>query len=160
MTSAALWLALGIVLLYVGGELLIKGAAGLGRVLGLRPLIVGLTVVAYGTSMPELIVSLVAAVEGRGEIALGNVIGSNIANLGLILGVTALARPLKIEGRMFVRELPFLLVTTAVLPLLLADGTVSRGEALLALAGAVAFTRWEARRSPAEQAVPELVKAL
>ncbi len=149
----------GILLLYIGGEWLIKGAAGLGRALGVRPLIVGLTVVAYGTSMPELIVSLVAAVRGRSEIALGNVVGSNIANLGLIFGLTALVRPLQIEGRIIRRELPVLLAVTFALPLLLADGMVQRGEAALALAAAVAFTWWTARSGLAESAAPELVES-
>ena len=86
---ASLMLLSGLLLLYIGAEWLVKGAAGLGRSFGVRPLVVGLTVVAYGTSAPELVVSGVAALEGRSAIALANVVGSNIANIGLVLGLSA-----------------------------------------------------------------------
>jgi cation:H+ antiporter len=143
------WIALagGILLLYFGAEWLVKGAAGLGRAFGVRPIVVGLTVIAYGTSMPELVVSGIAAVNGMPGIALGNVIGSNIANLGLILGVTAAISPLVIDGQLIRRELPVMLITTLLIPLLVADGAVERWEALLLVAGAVAFTYITARFS-------------
>ena len=89
----AFYVAGGLVLLYFGAEFLIAGAAGLANSYRIRPIIVGLTVVAYGTSAPELVVGLSASANDQGAIALGNVIGSNIANLGLILGVTALIAP-------------------------------------------------------------------
>jgi cation:H+ antiporter len=133
-------LLLGLLLLYLGAEWLIKGAAGLARELGVRPLIVGMTVIAYGTSAPELIVSTVASLEGRGAIAIGNVIGSNIANIGLILGVTALIQPILVEGSLIRRELPIMVIATLALPLVLLNGMVGRVEAAILLLGAVSFT--------------------
>lgn len=133
-------LALGGVFLYFGAEWLIRGASGLAAGFGVRPLVIGLTVVAYGTSMPELVVSSIAAVEGKGAIALGNVIGSNVANIGLILGITALIAPPRVEGGLMRRELPVLFLTTASLPVLLFDGMISRGEGALLLAGAILYT--------------------
>ena len=135
----------GLLLLYLGAEWLVKGAAGLGRAYGIRPLVIGLTVVAYGTSMPELVVSTVAALNEMSGIALGNVIGSNIANLGLILGITALVKPLEVEARVLRREAPAMLATSLLFPVLLAGGTVSRMEGVLLLAGVAAFTYVTAR---------------
>jgi cation:H+ antiporter len=135
----------GLLLLYLGAEWLVKGAAGLGRAFRVRPLVIGLTVVAYGTSMPELVVSTVAAVQGMSAIALGNVIGSNIANLGLILGVTATLAPLSVEGSLIRRELPVMFGVALLLPVLMLDGVVSRIDAAILLGGAVAFTYCTAR---------------
>jgi cation:H+ antiporter len=104
-----LLIALGVVLLYGGGELLIRGASRLAFSLGLSPLVIGLTVVAFGTSSPELAATLVASFEGSPEIALGNILGSNIANVGLILGVSAVVGPLVARGKMVRRELPFMI---------------------------------------------------
>ena len=123
----------GIVLLYIGAEWLVKGSAGLGRSFGMRPVVVGLTVVAYGTSAPELVVSGAAALEGRSVIALANVIGSNIANIGLVLGLSALIAPMQVEGGLVGKELPVLLGTTLLLPILLAAGGVTRPVAILLL---------------------------
>ncbi|EPX56629.1 Inner membrane protein YrbG, putative calcium/sodium:proton antiporter [Cystobacter fuscus DSM 2262] len=133
-------LLLGLVLLYFGAEWLVKGAAGLARAMGVRPLVVGLTVVAYGTSAPELVVSVLASLEGRSAIALGNVMGSNIANIGAILGVTALIHPPRVEATLIRRELPVLMASTLCIPLFLLDGRVSRLEGVLLLAGTVGFT--------------------
>lgn len=152
MPAAVGNLLIGLLLLYLGAEWLVKGAAGLGRRLGIRPLVIGLTVVAYGTSMPELVVSTVAALEGRGVIAVANVIGSDIANLGLILGITALIAPVAVEGTLIRREAPVLAAATAVLPLVLWDGIISRLDAALLLAGAVAFTVVTLRSGPGEPA--------
>lgn len=141
MLRDLLLLALGSVGLYFGAEWLVKGASGLARAVGITPMAVGLTVVAYGTSMPELVVSTVSAVEGKSALALGNVIGSNIANLGVILGLTALIAPPDVKGGLMRRELPAVLASTAALPLLLWDGRVGRLEGALLLLGALAFTR-------------------
>jgi cation:H+ antiporter len=126
--------------LYFGAEWLVRGSVGLARSFGVRPLVVGLTVVAYGTSAPELVASCAAALEGRGSIVLGNIIGSNIANLGLILGVTALISPPKIEGGLLYRELPVLLGSSLALPLVLLDSRVERIEAFVLVLLAIAFT--------------------
>jgi cation:H+ antiporter len=146
-------LLLGGVLLYFGAEWLVRGAAGLALALGVRPLVIGLTVVSYGTSAPELAVSVLAAIGGNSEIALGNVIGSNIANVGLILGLTALIAPPRTDGSMARRELPILLAATAALPIVLYDGKIGRSEGALFLLAAVLFTyvtfRWTGAK-PAE----------
>ncbi|MBX3471464.1 MAG: calcium/sodium antiporter [Planctomycetes bacterium] len=149
-------LLVGLLFLSLGAEWLVKGSVGLGRRFGISPLILGLTVVAYGTSMPELVVSAAAALDGSSAIAVGNVIGSNIANLGLVLGLTALIRPLPVEASLLRRELPVMVATTLLLPPLLAGGGVSRPEAALLLLGAVAFTVVTARSvSPAAPAEGE-----
>lgn len=137
---AALALVAGAALLYLGAEWLVRGAVGLGRALEVRPLVLGLTVVAYGTSAPELVVCGAAALEGRSALVLGDVIGANLANLGLVLGVSALLRPPRIEAALARREVPVLLATALCLPVLLADGLVSRVEGGVMLAGAATFT--------------------
>src|SRR5688572_30898744 len=111
-------------LLYSAAELLAGGASRLATSSGIPPLIVGLTVVAYGTSSPELVVGIRAAAGDQGGIALGNVIGSNIANIGLILAVAALIRPPAIDVSLRRREVPVLLATTALVPLVLLDGGI------------------------------------
>lgn len=148
------WLKLGLggAVLYLGAEWLVKGAAGLAQALGLRPLVVGLTIVAYGTSAPELAVSVAAALEGSSAIALGNVVGSNIANLGLILGVTALISPPRVEGGLIRREIPFLVGTTLVIPVLLLNGTIGRLEGAAMVALSVVYTAWMLRSAPPEEA--------
>jgi cation:H+ antiporter len=139
LTLAGLVL-LGLVCLVLGAEWFVRGAAALAVAFGVSPLVIGLTVVAYGTSMPELVVSALAALDGRSAIALGNVVGSNIANIGLILGVTAMLAPPQVDGSLVRREVPVLVGTAIGLPLLLLDGTIGRPEALLLLVGAIGFT--------------------
>ncbi len=135
-------IVLGLAMLYFGAEWLIGGAAGLARSLGIKPLIIGLTVVAYGTSAPELVVGISAGIRGQGAIALGNVIGSNIANLGLILALAALVRTMQVDRQIVVRELPVLLLATALVPLTLLDDHVSPIEAGGLLGLAFAYTTW------------------
>jgi cation:H+ antiporter len=141
----------GVLLLYLGAEWLVKGAAGLGHSYGVRPLVIGLTVVAYGTSMPEFVVSSIAAWNGMSDLALGNVIGSNSANLGLILGLTVMVAPLAVEGSLIRLEAPLMLAVALVLPLLLWDGAVSRWEGFGLLGLAVLFTYLTARSSISRQ---------
>lgn len=107
-----LLLLLGLGLLLGGGDLLVRGSSGIARGLGVRPIVIGLTVVAFGTSAPELVVNLLAATSDRSGLAFGNVVGSNLANLGLILGVAALVRPLAVQGTVIVREIPMMLLAT------------------------------------------------
>ena len=127
-------IALGIVLLYLGGELLVGGATALARRFGVSPLVVGLTVVAFGTSSPELAATLVAAVRGVPEVALGNVLGSNVANLGLILGASALLHPLTAELRFLFREIPFMVLAGALMYPLAWNGRYGRGDGVFLLA--------------------------
>jgi cation:H+ antiporter len=139
LTSALIMLG-GLALLVAGADWFVKGAAGLADAFGVAPIVVGLTVVAYGTSMPELVVSAVAALDGRSAIALGNVVGSNIANIGLILGVTALVSPPAVEGSIIRREVPALITAALAVPLVLLDGVISRLDGIVLLCGAAAFT--------------------
>ena len=112
MTLNLLMLVLGLTLLLGGGDLLVRGASALAASFGISPLVVGLTVVAFGTSAPELSVNLMAAFQGSSDISFGNIIGSNIANIGLILGISALIRPLAIHGRIISREIPMMLLAS------------------------------------------------
>jgi cation:H+ antiporter len=118
--------AAGIVLLVCGGELLVKGAAALARAVGISPLVVGLTVVAFGTSAPELAVSVEAALTGSGTLAFGNIFGSNMANIGLVIGLAALLHPLPIDHVIIRRELPMMLLALAAAMVMAFD--VSLGE--------------------------------
>ena len=133
-------LVLGIAILYWGAEWLIRGSAGIARAFGVKPLVVGLTVVAYGTSAPELAVATKSALEGHTPIALGTVIGSCAANISLILGITALISPPTIDGRLIRREIPVLVGSAIAIPILFRNGVLSRLEGALLVACAVVFT--------------------
>lgn len=141
----ALMILGGLVLLYFGAEWLVSGASRLALSLRISQLTVGLTVVAYGTSAPEAIVGVQAARTGHGDVALGNAIGSNIANLGLILALAVLVRPARVDRAMSRREVPVLAATTVLLPLLLVDGTLSVRECAGMLLAALAYTLWMVR---------------
>jgi cation:H+ antiporter len=123
--------ASGIVLLIWGADLLVRGAAHLAALAGISPLVIGLTVVALGTSAPELAVSLRATFVGQADLTLGNVLGSNIANVLLILGLAALAAPLLVAPRVLQREVPTMIGVSLLLWLLAADGTVGRLDGVI-----------------------------
>ncbi len=127
---------LGVAVLVAGAEWLVRGAANLARACGVSALLIGLTVVAFGTSAPELAVSINAARQGTAGIAVGNVIGSNIANLLLILGLAALLMPLAVNRQILRQEMPVLVIATALSAIFLLDGTLTRleGGALFVLA--------------------------
>jgi cation:H+ antiporter len=108
-------LILGLALLLSGGFSMVRGASGLAELYGVPPLVVGLTVVAFGTSAPELVINIVGAVHGETALAFGNITGSNLANIGLVLGTAALISPIALRGKIIRRELPLLLLATAVL---------------------------------------------
>ena len=140
-----------LLLLYLGGEALVRGASQLGARIGISALAVGLTVVAYGTSTPELVVSLDAALGGLSDIAIGNVVGSNIANVALILGLSAVIRPLRVETKAVRLDTPLMLVVSLGLVAALANGRISRIEAglsLLALFLFSWFTLRQVRKEP------------
>ncbi len=145
-------LLLGGLGLYFGAEWLISSAAALARRLGVPPLAVGMTIVAYGTSAPELTVSVAAALEGSSAIALGNVIGSNIANIGLILGITALMSPPLVEATIIRREVPVLFLSALAVPVVMWDGVLGRVEGSLLIAGAIAFTIFALRTAKQDPA--------
>lgn len=130
----------GLVILYYGAEYLVRGAASTAVMLGVSPVIVGLTVVAFGTSMPELVASLIAVKRGASDIALGNVVGSNISNIGLVLGVGALIYPFKVSVLTLRRELPFMLTFTFVVMAMCRDGMISRPDGAILFLGLLLFT--------------------
>lgn len=134
MVVDLLLVAAGVALLYLGGELLVNGAIDLASGFGVSPLVIGLTVVAFATSAPELAASITAALRGATDLALGNVIGSNIANLGLILGISAMIGPLAAGRRFIRREVAFMMLVTVLLYPLLASDTVGRWHGLVLLA--------------------------
>lgn len=134
----------------VGGELLVKGAVGIARKLEISPLVIGMTVVSFGTSAPELLVSLQAATEGSPEIAIGNVIGSNIANLALVLGVTVLIFPIIVDRQSKVIDWPMMMIATILFYVFLLDGTVEIWEGLVLFSMLVTFVTWLIRRSRKE----------
>ncbi len=137
MLVQAGWFALGAVLLLLGADSLLKGAAGLALALRMRPFLVGLVVLGLGTSLPELAVNLAAMRAGHAGIALGNAVGSSIANFGLVLGLAALVAPFAVGLRLGVVLLPLVVACTVVLGLLGRDSVLSRADAaaLLALGG-------------------------
>lgn len=146
----ALLLLAGLILLVLGGELLVRGAAKLATSVGISPLVVGLTVVAFGTSAPELAVAVQAAWAGEVDIALGNVVGSNILNVLLILGISALITPLLVASQMIRQEVPVMIGVSILLLLLALDGQISRLEGGLFFALAVSYTILLIRQSRRE----------
>ena len=134
------YLFLGLTLLVVGGEFLVRAAVGLSFKLNLSKMVIGLTVVSFATSAPELIVSLTAAMDGFGAIALGNVIGSNIANIGLVLGITALITPLAIERDFYRLNWPAMLFVSLLFTGFLIEGDgLSRGEGVVLFACLIVY---------------------
>jgi len=142
----------GLVALASGGELLVRGAAALAARAGVSPLVIGLTVVSFGTSAPELVVSVVAAGSGRPEIAAGNVVGSNIFNVLVVLGLCALLRPLLVAQQLIERDIPIMVGASVAFWLFGLDGRVSRFEGAVFLTGLVAFTWFVVRAARAEAA--------
>jgi len=128
MILSFVWIVVSLVLLTLGAEWLVRGSSSLALRLGVTPLMVGLTVVAFGTSSPELVVSFKAALEGLGDVALGNVVGSNLFNVGIILGLTALICPIAIKSQIIKVDGPIMIGTALLVPLVLRDGVVTRVE--------------------------------
>ena len=135
MLPAVTAIVFGLGLLVWGADRFVIGAAALARSLGVPPLLIGLTVVGFGTSAPEILVSTMAALQGNPGIAIGNAIGSNIANIALILGATALIMPLTVRSDMLRREYPLLLAVSVGTFLLLLDGDLDRTDGFILLAG-------------------------
>ena len=135
-------LAVGVVLLFVGGEGLVRGATAIGRHFGVSSMIIGLTVVSIGTSSPELAATLAGVFRGAPAVSFGNVVGSNIANLGLVLGLTALIWPLDIAARFIRREMPIMIAVSAATFLIVIDGVIGRTEGLVFLLALAAYLRY------------------
>ncbi|MGO2148260.1 sodium:calcium antiporter, partial [Halomonas sp.] len=130
---------MGLVLLIWSAEKFIDGAAATSRWLGLSPLLIGMLVIGFGTSAPEMMVSVLAALQGNPGLAVGNAYGSNIANIGLVLGFVALIAPLAVHSSVIRKEMPILILVTLITGIMLWDGWVSRWEAALLLVALVIF---------------------
>lgn len=149
MTSIALLLG-GLIGLTIGAELMVRGAAALALRLGLTPLVIGLTVIAFGTSAPELVVSVLASSRGSGAIAVGNVIGSNLCNLALILGVCALICPLTASHHVIRREVPLMIGATGVGVAFLLDRNITFPEGLILVVILIVLTGVTVRQARTE----------
>lgn len=139
----------GIALLIIGAEALVRGASRVAAASGISPLIVGLTVVAFGTSSPEMAVSIGASLGGEGDVALGNVIGSNIFNILFILGVSAAIAPLVVSHQLVRLDVPLMIIVSALVFLLVLDRHIGRLDGVLLVAGIAAYTAfliWTSRR--------------
>lgn len=131
---------IGFVLLYFGAEWLVKGSSSLARSLGVTPIVIGLTVVAFGTSAPELVVSLISSIKGKSMIAVGNVVGSNICNIALVLGLAALFNPIKSDPSVIRRDIPIMLGISLYLLVLSFNSMLGRIEGATLFAGIIAYT--------------------
>ena len=142
MTLAYISIVIGFIMLAWGADRFVLGASAIASNLGISPLIVGLTVVAFGTSFPEMLISGVAAWEGNPGLAIGNAIGSNITNIGLVLGTTALIIPLTIHSDTLHREFPILFVVMVFALFLLLDNELGRGDGILLIIAMLAILYW------------------
>ncbi len=131
---------IGFVLLYLGAEWLVKGSSSLARSLGVTPIVIGLTVVAFGTSAPELVVSLVSSIKGKSMIAVGNVVGSNICNIALILGLSAVFQPIKSDPSVIKRDIPIMLGISLYLLILSLNSKLGRIEGATLFSGIILYT--------------------
>jgi len=140
MILNVLFCLVGFALLYFGAEWLVKGSSSLARSLGVSPIVIGLTVVAFGTSAPELVVSLISSIQGKSMIAVGNVVGSNICNIALILGLAALFNPIKSDPVVLKRDIPVMLGISMYLVVLTFNSTLGRIEGATLFAGIILYT--------------------
>jgi cation:H+ antiporter len=140
MVLYILYCLVGFVLLYFGAEWLVKGSSSLARSLGVTPIVIGLTVVAFGTSAPELVVSLISSIKGKSMIAVGNVIGSNICNIALVLGLSAVLNPIKSDPTVVRRDIPIMLAISLYLLILTYNSTLGRIEGATLFIGIILYT--------------------
>jgi len=142
MLAASIAILVGLVVLVWSADRFVLGAASTARHLGMSPLMIGMTIVSLGTSAPEIFVSATASLDGSGTLAIGNAIGSNITNIGLVLGITALIAPLPIHGRMLKKEIPILLLVTVIAGLTLQDLDISLMDSIIMLICLVITLFW------------------
>jgi cation:H+ antiporter len=150
-----LLLLAGLVLLVAGAEALVRGASRLAAAGGIPPLVIGLTVVAYGTSMPEMTVSVTAALEDQADVALGNAVGSNIFNVLFILGISAAITPLAVSRQLVRLDVPLMIAVSILTFAAAADGKIGRFDGLMLLGGLVAYTVFQIRHSRRDKPPPE-----
>lgn len=143
-------LVIGLACLVAGAEFLVRGAAAIATRLGISPIVIGLTVVAFGTSAPELAVSVNASLGGKSDVAFGNVVGSNIVNILLILGLSAVVGALAVTQRIIRLDVPILIVVSFVALLMALDNSFGRIDGIILVAGAIAYTSWLIKSSRAE----------
>jgi cation:H+ antiporter len=163
MTLAFLAVAFGLALLVWSADRFVEGSASTARHIGMSPLLIGMVIVGFGTSAPEMVVSALAAAQGNPGIALGNAYGSNIANIALILGLTALLSPIAVHSQVLRKELPVLTVVTALAAWQLRDGEVTRIDAMTLLAvfgGLMAWTIWQGLQQKADALGSEMEQEL
>lgn len=137
-----LYIAIGLAGLFFGGEALVRGSVNIARRLSISPLIIGLTVVGFGTSTPELLVSVQAALRGVPDIAIGNIVGSNIANILLIVGLTCIVWPIRVKPAAVRRDLAFMIASSLLLVPLFALGEIGRLAGLILVSGLIAYLVW------------------
>ncbi len=140
MALSALFCFVGFIMLYYGAEWLVKGSSSLARSLGVTPVVIGLTVVAFGTSAPELVVSVVSSIQGKSMIAVGNVIGSNICNIALILGISAVFQPITCHSSVVRRDIPIMIGISLYLMVLSLNSTIGRVEGATLFGGVILYT--------------------
>lgn len=145
---------IGIGLLIGGAELLVRGASKLAIAIGIAPLVVGLTVVAFGTSSPELAVLLQASFAGKSDIAIGNVVGSNICNVLIVLGLSALITPMIVSRQLIRFDVPIMIGVSVLLMFLSQDGTVGQTDGIVLFLGIIAYTYWVVRKSLRDNTEP------
>ncbi len=140
MTLSLAFFIIGLIIIYYGAEFLVKGASGLARSLGMSPMVIGLTVVAFGTSTPEIFVSVVSSLKGKSMLAVGNVIGSNICNIALVLGLAALFLPIPGQPSVIRRDIPIMLGVSLYLLVISYNSVIGRLEGATLLAGIILYT--------------------
>jgi cation:H+ antiporter len=163
MTPAFLAVAFGLALLVWSADRFVEGSASFARHFGMPPLLIGMVIVGFGTSAPEMVVSALAASQGNPGIALGNAYGSNIANIALILGLTALISPLAVHSQVLRKELPILTAVTALTAYQLWDGELTRIDSLVLLGvfgGLMAWTIWQGLRKKSDALGSEIEREL
>lgn len=163
MTLAFVAIVLGLALLIWSADRFVEGSAATARHFGMPPLMIGMVIVGFGTSSPEMVVSVLAAAQGNPGLALGNAYGSNITNIALILGLTALISPIAVQSQVLRKELPILMAVTALAAWQLMDGKISRLDAgvLLAVFGSVmAWTIWQGRQKKTDALGAEIAEEL
>ena len=143
---AVIKLLAGFILLFFGGDWLVEGGVALARRFRISPLVIGMTIVAFGTSAPELLVSLISAIKGSAGIAIGNVVGSNIANIGLILGLTALICPIETDNSKVIRHGSIMIAASLLLMVFALKSGITRIEGLTLIAGLILFTTISVRK--------------
>ncbi|KOR27411.1 sodium:calcium antiporter, partial [Achromatium sp. WMS2] len=140
MITAMLLFSLGMILLIAGADSLVRGASKIASLMGISPLVIGLTVVSFGTSAPEMVVSVISSTSGQSDIAIGNVLGSNIFNVLFILGLSAIILPLGVSQHIVKLDIPVMIISAILLFFISSDGTISRIDGIILFSGMIAYT--------------------